>query len=147
MNDDTKQPDSHGPDRGRDADDSANIPATPPRVIKWFKVYAGMWSFVTLVVAVVDLYLTIFDPSQLGGRAIGVFGLGLVFIFFIANILPIVLRPRRWLFYYNWAFIAQGALTCFLPFSVFLMFYWWKPDVRRYFGFPCSNRGIPIVNP
>ncbi len=58
-------------------------------------------------------------------------GLGL----FTACGLPLVLRPRPWVWTYDLIIIALGVTSpCFLPACIPLIIFWSKPETRSYFG-------------
>jgi hypothetical protein len=54
---------------------------------------------------------------------------------FGACLLPLILRPRPWLWTYNLVVICVGMTSaCFLPFCIPLLIFWLKPEVKAHFG-------------
>jgi len=116
------------------------IPGQPPKVIGWFRIYTGFLCLLYLGTAAYSLYFFLADPadtemSATAARRTGVFllvsGLGL----FGACLLPLVLRPRPWLWTYSLVLICLGMTSaCILPASIPLLKWWSKPETKKYFG-------------
>ena len=93
-----------------------------------------------LAVAASSLMFFLADPvtlemSRLGALVMGsvllLMGLGLL----VASLLPLVLRPRPWLWTYDLVIICLGMTSaCFLPACIPLLIFWLKPGMKSYFG-------------
>lgn len=111
-----------------------------PPVVKWFRIYCWVLCVLYLLVALASVPFLVVDPAKLemspsGARLMGaalfVMGLG----FLAASILPLVLRPRPWLWTYDVVIICLGMTSaCFLPACIPLLIFWMKPEVKAYFG-------------
>ena len=111
-----------------------------PKVVFWFRIYSGCLCFIYLLVAGASLFFFFADPADLempaaGARFIGVMfvlmGLGL----FAACLLPLVMKPRPWLWIYDLVIICLGmGSPCFLPACIPLLIFWIKPETKSYFG-------------
>jgi hypothetical protein len=109
-------------------------------VVKWFRIYCWVLCVLYLLVALASVPFLVVDPAKLemspsGARLMGaalfVMGLG----FLAASILPLVLRPRPWLWTYDVVIICLGMTSaCFLPACIPLLIFWMKPEVKAYFG-------------
>jgi hypothetical protein len=114
--------------------------ARPPKVILWFKIYSGFLCLLYLCTAAFSLVFFLTDPTdtempaiaaRITGALLLVLGLGL----FGACLLPLVLRPRPWLWTYDLVIICIGMTSaCILPASIPLLIYWLKPEAKQYFG-------------
>jgi hypothetical protein len=114
--------------------------ARPPKVILWFKVYTSFLCLLYLCTAAFSLVFFLADPAdtemsaiaaRITGTLLLVLGLGL----FGACLLPLVLRPRPWLWTYDLVIICIGMTSaCILPASIPLLIYWLKPEAKQYFG-------------
>jgi len=93
-----------------------------------------------LAVAAFSLVFFLADPVELEmspmaalvmGIGILLMGLGLL----VASLLPLVLRPRPWLWTYDLVIICLGMTSaCFLPACIPLLIFWLKPETKSYFG-------------
>jgi hypothetical protein len=111
-----------------------------PPVIKWFRVYCWVLCVMYLAVAAFSLVFFLGDPAELemsrmaalvAGTGILLVGLGLL----VASLLPLVVRPRPWLWTYDLVIICLGMTSaCFLPACIPLLIFWMKPDAKSYFG-------------
>ena len=73
-------------------------------------------------------------PKQLS-IVMGVMVLLIGLVMLAACMLPLLLRPRPWLWTYNLVIICIGMTSaCFLPFCIPLLIYWLKPDAKNHFG-------------
>jgi hypothetical protein len=93
-----------------------------------------------LATAAFSLFFFLADPAdtemstvvaRITGALLLVLGLGL----FGACLLPLILRPRPWLWTYDLVVICLGMTSaCILPASIPLLIFWLKPEAKRYFG-------------
>ncbi len=112
----------------------------PPKVVGWFKVYAGFMVFIYLAcIAVAPVFLLVdpaeLDMGELESRILGivllVFGLGLGGAFG----LPLIAKPRAWVWTYSIVLICIGMTSaCFWPICIPLLIFWVKPETKRYFA-------------
>ena len=111
-----------------------------PKILVWFRVYCCVLCFLYLVVIVSSVVLFFLDPttaemSQTEILVIGTMMLLLGLVLFIASLLPLLLKPRKWLWTYDLIIICLGMTSaCFLPACVPLLIFWLKPEVKRHFG-------------
>ena len=111
-----------------------------PKVIKWFKVYCGVLSFLYLAVMAMSLFFLFADPADVemsaaGARLTGMLLLGLGLVLCAACLLPLILSPRPWLWTYDLVIICLGMTSaCFLPACIPLLIFWLKPEAKRFFG-------------
>ncbi|HQW29895.1 MAG: hypothetical protein KA152_06265 [Verrucomicrobiales bacterium] len=121
------------------------IPPLPPenetpKVIVWFRVYCSILCFLYLVVTVASAFLLSCDPStvemsETEQLLVGALMLLMGLVLFIASLLPLILKPRRWLWMYDLIIICLGMTSaCFLPACVPLLIFWMKPEVKKHFG-------------
>jgi hypothetical protein len=119
------------------------IPETasqPPRVLLWFKVYSGFLCFLYLATAAFSLFYFLGDPkdtemSPTGAHITGALLLVVGLALSGACLLPLVLRPKSWLWTYDLVVICLGMTSiCFLPACIPLLIFWLKPETKRYFG-------------
>ena len=111
-----------------------------PLVIKWFQVYCWVLCVMYLAVAAFSLVFFLGDPSEMEmsrgaalvvGTGILLIGLGLL----VVSLLPLILRPRPWLWTYDLIIICLGMTSaCFLPACIPLLIFWLKPEAKSYFG-------------
>lgn len=112
----------------------------PPKVVWWFKIYSGFMCLLYVFVAAFSLLLFVADPedfdmSPAEARVIGALLLVLGLVLLAAFLLPLVLRPRPWLWTYNLVLICIGMTSaCILPASIPLLIFWIKPEAKRHFG-------------
>jgi hypothetical protein len=115
-------------------------PVQPPKVLLWFKIYCGLLCCLYLATAAFSLFFFLADPtdmdmSPLAAHITGALLLGVSLPLFGACLLPIVLRPRAWLWTYDLVIICLGMTSaCFLPACIPLLIFWLKPEVKQYFG-------------
>lgn len=111
-----------------------------PDVIMWFRVYCVVLCVLYFAVAVFSLAFFLVDPaafemSRVAAYAAGIGVLLMGLVFFVASLLPLLLRPRPWLWTYDLVIICFGMTSaCFLPTCIPLMIFWMKPEVKSYFG-------------
>ena len=120
--------------------DPINYPPERPAVVVWLKVYCGILAFVYLLCALMSLLFFFADPVELEmapaeAQIIGAVFLILGIVLFVVFLIPIILEPRPWLWIYDLVAICLGLTSvCCFPFSVALLIFWLKPEVKRYFG-------------
>jgi hypothetical protein len=69
--------------------------------------------------------------ARVTGALLLIVGLAL----FVVCLLPLVLKPRPWLWTYDLVIICLGMTSaCILLASIPLLIFWIKPKVKRYFG-------------
>jgi hypothetical protein len=111
-----------------------------PKVITWFNVYCIFLCVIYLAVAlfpVLIFFLASDDPEMPRAFAIMIGGLFALMgmVLFAMSLLPLVLRPRPWLWTYDLVIICLGMTSaCFLPVCIPLMLFWIKPETKKYFG-------------
>ena len=120
--------------------EQSQIQLQKPPVVIWFKIYCGFMCVLYLALAAISLLFFLGDPadlemSQIEARFLGVFllllGLGLFLVF----LLPLLLRPRSWLWTYDLVVICLGMTSsCLLPACIPLLIFWLKPATKEYFG-------------
>lgn len=111
-----------------------------PPVITWFRAYCWVLCAMYLAVAALPLVFFLADPAELEMPpvaalivGVGIFLMGLVLL--VASLLPLILRPRPWLWTYDLVLIALGMTSpCFLPACIPLLIFWLKPETKSYFG-------------
>ena len=118
------------------------MPAEPPKVLLWFKVYSALLAAVYLFLASSSLFFFLVEPASLDPdttKAQAVFGglmlLGIGLVFAAAFVLPFFLKPRPWVWIYDLVLICIGLTSpCCMPASIPLLLYWLKPEAKAYFG-------------
>lgn len=112
----------------------------PPKVLLWFKFYSGFLCLLYLATAAFSLFIIFADPSDidmsaLEARIMGPILLIVGVVLFVVCLLPLILRPRPWLWIYDLVVICIGMTSaCFLPVCIPLLIFWLKEDTKRYFG-------------
>jgi hypothetical protein len=111
-----------------------------PKVIWWFKIYTGFLCVLYLATAAFSFYFLLSDPADLemsatAARVTGALLLIVGLALFDVCLLPLVLKPRPWLWTYDLVIICLGMTSaCILLASIPLLIFWIKPKVKRYFG-------------
>lgn len=111
-----------------------------PQVIIWFRVYCCVLCFLYLVFAAVSLVFFLGDPVDLEMPRVTALVIGLIFLLsglllFVASLLPLILRPRPWVWTYDLIIICMGMTSaCFLPVCIPLLIFWMKPETKAHFG-------------
>lgn len=111
-----------------------------PKVVTWFKVYAGFLCLLYLATAAFSLVFFLVDPAELEmgateARLVGALLLVVGLVLFAGCLVPLLLRPRPWLWVYDLVVICLGMTSaCFLPACIPLLIYWLKPEAKDYFG-------------
>jgi hypothetical protein len=123
-------------------EENVNVSPVRPGVITWFSVYCWILCIMYFVVMAVAIIMLVGDPAKFGVPAAqacfqGVFLLLVGGIFFAAGLLPLLLRPRPWLWVYDLIVICLGLTSCcFWPICIPLIIFWIRPEVKQYFGRP-----------
>ena len=113
----------------------------PPRVILWFKVYTAFLAFIYLSCACASLIFLFVDPVELEMDAVVARALGAVLLvmglsLFAACLVPLIARPRPWVWIYDLIIICLGMTSaCFWPAVIPLLIFWLKPETKRHFAF------------
>lgn len=111
-----------------------------PGVIIWFKIYAALLCFLYLLTGAFSFVFLFGDPSELDmpenmARIVGVMMLVISAGLFVICLLPLILKPKPWLWVYNLVVICLGMTSaCFLLICVPMLIFWLKPETRRYYG-------------
>lgn len=123
------------------AEQNANVAPVRPGVVTWFKVYCWMLCIVFFAVMLAcTIRLIIGTPTKFNfpsHTAVIVWGINILMsaIVFIAALLPLIFRPRPWLWVYDLVVICIGLTSCcFWPICIPLLIYWIKPETKEYFG-------------
>ena len=114
-------------------------PGEPPKVVFWFKMYAGLMAFMFALVTIAGIVML---AAPLGlpeedGVPVAILGgvylmMGLMFLG--ATLVPFFAGQRSWAWVYNLILIALGMTSCTIVFSIPLLIYWIKPETREYYG-------------
>jgi len=113
------------------------IPAHPPKVIGRFKIYSGIQCLLYLAFSISCFSVdpTVIDAEEGGMHIASALQLVVALGFFGAWVLPLVVRPRPWLWTYDLVLISIGPRNiCMLPASIPLLRDWHKPETKSYFG-------------
>jgi len=103
----------------------------PLQAVRWFKIYTGVLAFCYLACAGYGVLLLDDPAERVLGIALQVISIPLL----IACSLPLLLRPRPWLWTYDLVIICLGMTSaCFLIFAIPLLLAWLKPQTKSYFG-------------
>ena len=111
-----------------------------PKVVFWFKVYATILCFIYVLTALMGIVMMVLDLEEPETPrwvfiAMGAFLFGIGVSLFVACFLPLILKPRPWLWIFDLVLICLGMTSaCFLPFCIPLLIFWLRPGVKHYFG-------------
>ena len=110
-----------------------------PAAVVWFKVYAAcMAALYVFVIGLGVLFLV--NPAWLESEDVEAWIMGVICIgmgVVLAGVFgaALVLPRRSWVWVYDLVLIAIGFMSCcILPFSVALLIFWLKPEVKTYFN-------------
>ena len=110
-----------------------------PAAVMWFKIYAGAMALLyVFVIALGGLFLI--NPAWLEedafeARMMGVLCIGMGIVLAGVYAAGIFLPPRSWVWVYDLVLIAIGFMSCcILPFSIALLIFWLKPEVKAHFN-------------
>ena len=121
-------------------DDFQSPAVAKPAVVTWFKVYAGVLFLVYLAVIAFSFIFLLVDPEDLEMPAAEAKVMGIMFLavgsfLSIACLIPLLARPRPWVWVYSLVIICLGMTSaCFLPACIPLIIFWIKPETKRYHG-------------
>lgn len=112
-----------------------------PKVVTWFKVYAGILAFVYLLVIVLGCFLSFSSliPSETQEDAMamkfaGALYIALGLVFGAAFVVGIFSKNQRWAWIYNLVLICLGMSSClFLPACIPLLIFWVKPETKAWY--------------
>jgi MFS family permease len=115
------------------------VSTTPPPVLFWFRLYAGLMTAMyvgCMVFAPVLLFIgnktTGDERVELIIQSILLGGVGLVLTIVCA--LPFFLPRKPWVWIYDLVIICIGLSSCCcLPASLPLLIYWVKPETKQWF--------------
>ncbi len=120
---------------------------TRPKVVKWFRVYAGALAFVYFALVVILVLTWIFawpegiPESDLKGAPLWLFRAYWIFLVVLCLVLggafltPFFLERKPWVWIYDMVLICIGFTSaCCLPAAIPLFIYWLKPEAKAYFG-------------
>ncbi len=119
-----------------------HAPVTRPGVIVWFQVYCVVLAVLYLLFAGFGAALLLVDPAAMDmapteANIVGAMLLLTGLFFLVASILPLLLKPRPWVWVYDLVVICGGMTSaCFIPLCVPLLIFWIKPEVRAWFANP-----------
>ncbi len=117
-------------------------PPAMPSVVTWFRVYAGVMTFIYMLLLVVAVLILAFAPSLadgdnpeevllIQGTVFAVISLPLGGMFIIGAFMPV--KPWAWI--YGIVLIGLGMTSCCcLPATIPLLIFWIKPETQTYFG-------------
>ena len=107
-----------------------------PKVITWFRFYAGLLSILGAGFMAVGLFL--FEPVSGKFPDLELDRIGLVLMgFALFGVHAVALLPvrRPWLWTYSLVVIALGVSSCFLPFCIPMLIFWVKRETKSYFNY------------
>ena len=110
-----------------------NIIIKKPKVVIWFKIYAGFLSFIYLITLIISPFLLVSNDEELVFTGILLLILSIPFIVICA--LPIFLPRKPWVWIYSLIIIGLGMTGCCLPACIPILIFWIKPEVKRYYGY------------
>jgi hypothetical protein len=125
----------NGPPGGEYADAADRAPG----VTLVFRLYAGLLAAAGLAsLAAATMFVVMADGSRrstadslVGALFFGVVGL----VFAVPSLVALFGGRRPWVHTLGLVLIIVGLLSCYgLPFSVPLLIYWVKPEVKRWYG-------------
>ena len=124
MNDDSTRPEAEA--------------AGQPKVVFWFKIYAGFMAFLYFAVLVAGVLLMVFAPrsgDSLPLAIMGVVYIALGLVFALAYGLAFAFRPSpgSWVFHLILICIGFGGCPTIAA-AVPLLIFWIKPETKRFYG-------------
>ncbi|MDF1850579.1 MAG: hypothetical protein P1U85_07095 [Verrucomicrobiales bacterium] len=111
-----------------------------PKTISWFLIYGKLLCGFYALLVVAGIYFVILPHGSLGAdpylaRIIGAVAIILGALYFGATYISLHMPRRPGAWNYNFAIILLGFTSVvFLPFGVFLMIRWQRPEIREYYG-------------
>lgn len=113
---------------------------TPPPVLSWFKIYAGVLTAIYALCALASPVLFFLASQMRGDEKVGAMVYAVILLavglpFAIACALPFFLPRKPWVWVYNLVIICVGMTSCcIVPASVALLIFWIKPEVKLWFN-------------
>ena len=117
----------------------SHSPEQKPAVIVWYKIYLAFLTFLFLFVVAVGGFLMIapINAEDLDGMPPMIFGI-IYMVMGIGLLIPVIagffLPKKPWVWVYHLVMICIGMTGCTIVFSIPLLIFWIKPDVKTYFG-------------
>lgn len=117
-----------------------NPPTATPGVIFWFKAYCWILCVMHFLFMLGSVSFFVIEPEKLEMPPEAAYITGCLLmlsaaLFFFVFLLPLVLRPRPWLWVYDIVVICIGfSGACCWPICIPLLIFWIKPEVKQYFG-------------
>lgn len=114
--------------------------AAQPGVILWFKSYCWVLCFLYLLVSAASLMFFLGDPEELEMSRSGAIAMGVIFLvmglgLFVLSALPLVVRPKPWVWTFDLIVICIGMTSaCFVPLCIPLLIFWLKPETKAWFA-------------
>ena len=110
-----------------------------PRPVFWFKVYAAlmaaMYVFVIVLGGLFLLNPDWLEEEDFEARMMGVIFIGMGIPLAALFAAGVFLPSRSWVWVYDLVLIAIGFMSCCtLPFSIALLIFWLKPEVKAFFN-------------
>jgi hypothetical protein len=110
-----------------------------PKVLIWFRVYLALLCL-TYVLVMLFGFLDAFFPALrvespdekdvIAGWICMIGGA----VFLTVSIVPFLIKPRPWVWFYDLLVICMGMVSCCLiPLSIPLLIFWTKPETKSYF--------------
>ena len=121
-------------------DDSRSPTGGPPKVVTWFKVYAGALCVTYVAVAAFSIVFFAVSPHELEMPAVqahvtGALLLAMGVVLSAACLVPLVAPRRPWLWTYDLVVICLGLTSvCCMLASIPLLIFWLKPETKAWFG-------------
>jgi len=112
--------------------------ARQPPIVFWFKIYTGALSLLYLFCVALGVrfffFPSVLAADKMDSLVMGGLMMGLGLVLFVATLLPLLLKPRPWVWVYDLVVICFGLTSvCCLPASIPLLIFWIKPETKRYF--------------
>ena len=119
---------------------SSPQPAACPKVVFWFRIYAGcMTGVYGLCMAAAPFIF--YAGIRTGGEQGVVFRIQSVLLLLVGLVLavafalPFLLPRKPWVWIYDLVLICIGMTSCcILPAAVPLLIYWLKPEAKHWFN-------------
>ena len=110
----------------------------PPKVVFWFKVYAGFMALLYFAVLVAGVLLVVFAPQSGNGIPLTIMGavyIALGFVLALAYSLVFAFKPSpgSWVFHLILICIGFGGCPTIAA-AVPLLIFWIKPEIKRFYG-------------
>ena len=123
---------------------SANLPLAKPSVILCYNCYLGFLAFLFLFVIGVGIFFFMgplgeddldgMPPALMGGIYVGM-GIALLIPTFLGFFLP----RKRWVWVYHLVLICIGMTGCTVVFSIPLLIFWLKPEVKEWYAYSAGT--------